>query len=656
MASLFTTGPSLGLLGRLWQPVSTFWQVLDALRRLLLNLLLLGLIVVLAWWWLRPGPTLQDQTALVLAPQGRLVEQAAATGRRGRLLRAARDQTPATQTRVRDLVAALDAAATDPRIPHALLLLDDFAGGGLPALREVAQAVERFKAAGKPVFAWGSGYDQAGWFIATHATEVWMHPQGLLLVDGFGRQRSHYRRLFERLGIEAHVLRAGRYKNALEPFAAAAPSAETLESEGLLWRTLWASYTGAVEKARGLPEGSIARALDSLPGSLAEVDGDGARWAERQRWVDRLITRDQLQDELLKRGAADDSGKHFRQIGLGGYLAQRPAAAEGGANADANTDAVGIVVAQGPIGDGAAGPGRIGGLSTAALVRRAREDERIKAVVLRVDSPGGSAFGSELVRRELELTRAAGKPVVVSMGNLAASGGYWISLAADEIVADEASITGSIGVVGLLPSVAPALERWGVQQGGVTTSWLRTAGDPRLPLDPRVRSLVQTLIDGGYRQFIDRVAAARGKTAEQVQELAQGRVWSGRDALALGLVDRLGGLEAAVASAATRARLGGERPPRRYLDVPAGRLDRWLDRLGVNLGVQAALDSWAGPEPDASATSAEAGALALLARLATPWTTELAELETLLSLSAPAGSGQLATVPAPLAHCLCGMD
>lgn len=652
--ALPTARPSRAWLPRLWLALGSLWHTIDALRRALLNLLLLGLIVLLAWLWLRPGPAIEPGTALVLAPQGRLVEQAAGASTRQRVMRAAQGQGQPAQTRVRDLVAALDAAAADARIPHVLLMLDDFGGGGLPALREVGLAIERFKASGKPVFAWASGYDQAGWFLAAHASEVWMHPEGLLIVDGFGRRRSHYRTLLDQLGVEAHVLRAGRYKNAMEPYSASRPSAETLESEGAVWRTLWASYTGTVERVRGLPAGSIARSIDALPASLAAADGNGARWALGERWVDRLVTRETLREELQKRGHKDASGTTFRQIGLGGYLAQIE---------PAKGDAVGVIVAQGPIGDGTAGPGAVGGLSTAALVRQAREDKSIKAVVLRVDSPGGSAFGSELVRRELELTREAGKPVVVSMGSLAASGGYWISMAADEIIADEATITGSIGVVGLLPSAAPAMARWGVNAEGVTTTWLRDAADPRLPLDPRVRTLVQTLIDGAYRQFVALVAQARGKTTAQIEAVAQGRVWGGRDALEQGLVDRLGSLGDAAASAARRAGLEDDRPRLRYIEQPPGRLAQLADRLGLQAAIAATAagaDQAAGL--DARHPAPEAGALPALALWAQPFTAELAELQALLQLSQPAGSGRDATgrlrhgVPAPLAHCLCGSE
>ncbi len=647
-----TTSPSL--LRRVGGALRLLWRGLDHTRRLLANLLLLALLGAGLWLLLRPdGPAIEPGTALVLDLRGTLVEQVAATGARGRVLGAVEGGARAAQTPLRDVTAALDAAARDERIGPVLLMLDDFAGGSLPALREVAQALGRVRAAGKPVLAWASGYGQADWFLAAHASELWLHPDGMVWVDGYGRHRTHWRGLLETAGIDAQVLRAGRYKNAMEPYSARGPSAETLESEGAVWRALWDSYTTTVEKARALEPGSIARAIESLPQSLQAEGGDPARWALKQRWVDRLMTRDELQAEMRRRTAPADTASAtsatasatpaadaareatpgFRQIGMAAYLAQTEAP-------PADAAAVGIVVAQGVIRDGRAGPGTVGGLSTAEMVRRAREDERIRAIVLRVDSPGGSAFGSELVRRELALTREAGKPVVVSMGGLAASGGYWISMAADQVIADEATLTGSIGVVGLLPNASRLLDRLDVHAEGVTTTWLRGAADPRRAADPRFAALVQSRIDGGYRQFVALVAQARGQTLEQVDAAAQGRVWSGRDALRLGLVDRLGGLEDAVAEAARRAQLSGT-PVRRYLEAPRSRLDGWLDRLGLET---ATADAAASLAPGATALQGLSPWLAPLAD-------EAAGLAELLALARTADGA-----PAALAHCLCGPD
>ena len=548
------------------------WRWLDAIRRALLNILLLLLLGGLLWALLRPGaPALQDKTALVLNISGSVVEQRTAVSLREQALGQAQGHDSA-QTRLRDVLAVLDAAAKDPKISHAVLMVDGLSGAGMVTLREMAAAIDRFKASGKPVYAWGSEYDQRQYFLAAHASEVWLHPMGSVEVTGFGRYRSYYKDLFDKVGITANVLRAGKYKNAAETYAASAPSAETQESDSALWGTLWGSYTASVEKARKQPAGSVAAAIDSLPASLVAAQGNPARWALDRKWVDALKTRDEMRALLTLKGAKDEENKTFRQVSLTGYLGRIKPRTGG--------DAVGVVVAQGSISDGRAGPGSIGGLSTAELIRKAREDEKIKAIVLRVDSPGGSAFGSELVRRELDLTRKAGKPVVVSMGNLAASGGYWISMAADEVIADEASITGSIGVVALLPTAQGAMDKLGIHTGGVTTTWLGNAYDPKRALDPRFAQLVQGIVDGTYRDFTVLVATARKSTPEKINQLAQGRVWSGKDAHARGLVDRLGSFDDAIASATQLGKLGAD-PRIEYVETKPGRLQRMLERFGV---------------------------------------------------------------------------
>jgi protease-4 len=559
------------------------WHALDLLRRSLLNLLLLALLAGAAWaaWRLAaPVPALQPKTALVIDLAGSLVEQRSVSSLRGTALQRLRGRDDEdSQIRLRDLLAALDAAAKDPAITHALLLPESLAGAGLTKLREVAAALERFKAAGKPVIAWAGGYGQGGYFLAAHASQVWLHPMGDVSLRGYGRPRSYYKDLLDRVGVQPNVIRAGKFKNAGESFAASGPSPETLEAEGALYGALWQSWTGSVERARKLPAGSVQQAIDALPASLVAEGGDGARWALQHKWVDALKTADEMRAALIERGAATEDGKQFRQIGLGAYLARvQPASGR---------DVVAVVVAQGSITDGRAGPGAIGGLSTGELIRQAREDTSVKALVLRVDSPGGSAFGSELVRHELELTRQAGKPVVVSMGDLAASGGYWISTAADEVIADEATITGSIGVVAMLPTARGLADKLGVHTGGSTTTWLGAAYDLRGGMDPRFAQLVQAGVDHIYRQFTQHAAQARKRTPEQIDAVAQGRVWAGRDALAHGLVDRLGSYRDALKAAAQRAKLEDRDYRVAYLEAQPGRWARLLRRLGVELDIAA---------------------------------------------------------------------
>jgi len=555
----------------LFGAIGKLWWLLDQTRRALVNLLLLALLVGGIVFLVTRGPAgLKDKTTLVLDPGGVLTDQAIAGGARDTALGLLRGQDR-SQTRLRDWAAVLDAAARDDKVTQALLLLDDFDGAGMTSLREAAAAMERFKAAGKKIYAWSLGYEQRGYYLAAHASEVWLSPQGSVLIQGMGRHRTYYKNAFDRLGVQANVVRAGKYKNAAEVFSAAGPSPETLESEGALWGTLWASYTGGVEKARQLPAGSVMRYIDGLPGSLQAVGGDAARLALESKLVDALKTRDEMRALLTERGAKDEDAKTFRQVAFGDYLA-RVKPKTGG-------DAIAVVVAQGEIGDGRAPSGRIGGLSTAELVKKAREDDKVKALVLRVNSPGGSAFGSELVRRELALTRAAGKPVVVSMGDLAASGGYWISMAADEVIADEATITGSIGVVGMLPSVKGALDKVGITTGGSTTTWMVGAFDPRRELDARAATLVQSAIGHFYGDFTKMVATARKSTPEKIDELGQGRVWSGKDAHKHGLVDRLGSFDDAVKSAAQRAKLPAD-ARLAWIEVEPGRLQKLMQQFG----------------------------------------------------------------------------
>jgi protease-4 len=545
---------------------------------------------------------LEDKTVLVLDLAGPLVEQDAG-GTRETLLRQVQGQDQG-QVRLRDVIAVLDAAARDPKIERVLLLPQDLSGGGLAAQHEVAAALERFKASGKQVVAWATGFDQRQYYLAAHASEVYVHPMGAVALQGYGRLRNYYRQALDRVGVSANVVRVGKYKNAAEPFFASAPSKETLEAEAYLYDALWSLYTRGVEKARKLPEGAIAQGIAALPGSLQALQGDTARLALEGRLVDGLKTRDELRAMLIERGAEDPKAKTFRQIGWREYLSRQKPAASG--------PAIGVVVAEGEIGEGEEPPGRIGGRSTAELIRKARNDDEVKAVVLRVNSPGGSALGSELIRRELELTRAAGKPVVVSMGDVAASGGYWIALAADEVIADPATITGSIGVFGMLPTAQGLMDKLSVGTGGHATTWLATGYDPRRPLDPRFEQLVQSVIGRVYSDFISKAAVARKTTPDKIDAVAQGRVWTGTQALERGLIDRNGAWSDALKSAAARAKLP-EDARLRWMEREPGRLEQLAGffKSTVSASVQQALGLGA-PGLPVSGLSAPAAADGLL--------------------------------------------
>jgi protease-4 len=535
--------------GFLRRMLGGFWNGVDATRRFVINALFLLILLLIASAWLAGSGNrlkLQADTALVVNIRGNIVEEYTGSAREAELAESLGGE--ARETQLRDLVAAIDGAAKDTRIPRMVLVLDDMGQAGMAKLREVARAIERFRAAGKKVVAWSSSLDQRRYFLAAHADEIYVHPMGAVALTGFGGYRNYYHDALQRLGVTVNVFRVGKFKSFVEPFIGNGPSPEASEAEAFWLNDAWNSYTAEVEAARRLPAGAIAALIAEAPARLEAVDGDLARLAVQEKLIDGLKTRDELRALMIERGKADEEHKTFRQIAFEDYRAEL------GEPGD-RTREVGIIVAAGTISDGNEPQGSIGGRSTSELIRKAREDAAVKAVVLRVDSGGGSAFGSELVRRELELVRKAGKPVVVSMSDTAASGGYWITTDADRIYADAATITGSIGVFGLLPTVDRSLDKLGIHTAGSTTTWLAGEPDLRRPVDPRLGRIFQASTEHVYQEFLARVARARKSTPDKINEIAQGRVWTGAQAHERGLVDELGGLDAAVKSAAHLAKL-----------------------------------------------------------------------------------------------------
>jgi protease-4 len=547
------------------------WNAIGFVRTLALNLLFLAVVAVLVAAWMHEGrPQLAPNTALVIDLSGPVVEQRTRPTTRETLLDTLAQSERRHETPLPDVMAALDAAATDPKIGRVLLLLDDMEGAGLATLREIAAAIGRVRSGGKQVIAWGSALDQRRYYLAAHADQVLLHPFGRVVLQGFGGYRNYYRDALESIGVTVNVFKVGRYKSAVEPFSQNEPSEDARRDEAALLGDLWSQYLSAIETARKLPAGSITELIDELPQRFAAVGGDSAKLALEEKLVDGLKTRDELRAMMIDKGEPDPKHKSFRQIGLAQYLGTLPAK-EG--------DAVGVVVAAGEMLDGDQPQGLVvGGRSTAELIRRAREDDSIKAVVLRVRSPGGSVFAAEQIRHELEVTRKAGKPVLVSFGDIAASGGYWVSTSADEVIADPATVTGSIGVFALLPSADRAWEKLSLHTHGTTTTWLAGALDPRRPLDPRARELLQTGVAHIYREFVGRTAAARNLSTEQVDELAQGRVWTGRQAQEHKLIDRLGTYHEALQAAARRGGLG-EKFRVAYIEREPRGIDRLLGML-----------------------------------------------------------------------------
>ncbi|WP_198117280.1 signal peptide peptidase SppA [Massilia rhizosphaerae] len=559
-------------LSSLRRGVGALWRGLDATRRFVLNLLFLIILIALVWSMFGGGlKPIAPKTALVLDLKGELVEERAGSVRDS--LVAGLSGNGRRLVQLPDVLKALDTAAKDPNVGDVLLLLDEMQGGGLASVREIGAAVERVKAAGKRVVAWGGNFDQKRYLIAAHASEIYLHPMGMVLIEGFGHHRNYYRDALDKLGVTVNLMKVGTYKSFAEPFIGNGPSQAAQEADTYLYNGLWTSYTAEVEKARKLPAGAIAKGIDELPQSLAAAHGNAAKVALDAKLIDGIKTRDEVRAMFIQRGAYDDHIKSFRQVSLADYVARHPDKPFG--------DSVAVVVASGDITEGTGGPGMVGGISTANLIRSVREDSSVKAVVLRIDSPGGSAYGSELIRRELELTRAAGKPVVVSMGDVAASGGYWISLAADEVIADPSTVTGSIGVFAIVPTAEKVGEKLGIHTAGVTTTWLADAYNPLRPLDPRVGQLIQSSIDHVYDEFTTKAAIARKTTPAKIDEVGQGRVWTGAQAKERGLVDRLGSYGDALRSAARRAHLGDDFRVT-YAEQPESLAERLLERMGMS--------------------------------------------------------------------------
>ncbi len=559
-------------LSALRRGLGMLWRAVDVSRRTFMNLLFLLFVIIVVSIMTSGGvKPIGEKTALVLELKGDLVEQYQSSLEDTVLDSLGGDSK--RSVRLRDLLTVLDAAAKDKNIGTVVLLLDQMDGGGLAMLREIGAAIERVKASGKKVVAWGGMYDQKRYLVASHADEVYVHPMGMVLIEGFGGRRNYYRDALDKLGVTVNLIKVGTYKSFAEPYIANGPSDAAREADSFLYNALWQDYTAQVEKNRKLPGGTVANWIETLPQQMEAAGGSAARVAQNARLVDGLRTQDELRAMLVKRGVYEERIKSFRQIGFHDYLGRHQPKVFG--------DAVGVIVASGNITEGSSGPGVVGGITTANLIRQARQDDEIKAIVLRVDSPGGSAYGSELIRRELELTRAAGKPVVVSMGSVAASGGYWVSMASDEVIADPATITGSIGVFTILPTAEKVSGKLGIHTEGVTTTWLADAYNPLRPIDPRFSQLIQSSINHVYSEFTAKAAQARKTTPARIDEVGQGRVWTGAQAKERGLVDRLGGYRDALASAAKRAKLGEDYRVA-YVERPVSRVERFLNMMGAS--------------------------------------------------------------------------
>lgn len=548
-----------------------FWRGVDQARRLVVNVLFLILLAALISWLLADGtPKVPETTALVVAPYGDLVEQLSADPDQRAILALLDERQP--ETLMRTMIEAIEAAQDDDRVRVLLLDLSRMGGAGLSKLQTLRATIGRFKESGKTVIAASDFYTQSQYYLASCADEIYMHPMGIAMVTGYGSYRNYYKEALDRLDVDWHVFRVGEYKSAVEPFIRNDMSPEARESRQRWLSILWQSYREDVEAARGLEAGALDLYASRFAELLAEHEGDAGALAQAVGLVDHLSHRDEVRQRLIELVGEDDDGHSFRQIDHRSYWR---AVKKPGEKSD---NVVAVVVARGGIYDGQRSPGSTGGDSTAQLIRRARESEDVKALVLRVDSPGGSAFASEIIRREVELMQEAGKPVIASMSSVAASGGYLISMSADEIWAMPTTITGSIGIYAMLPTFPRTLEKLGVHNDGTGTGVLAGTLRPDRALPDEAAQALELMIEQGYREFIQGVAAGRNKTEEEVDSIARGRVWAGIEAHNLGLVDHLGGLEEAIGAASARAELGDDYRIS-YIEQEQGWLDRILDRL-----------------------------------------------------------------------------
>lgn len=535
-------------LGRLF---GFIWSFAVGLYRVLFVCALLLLCFAL-WAGFRGGAPVrvEDNVALVIAPTGMLVEQVDRDPGQ-ELIEQVAGQAPA-QTLVRDVTGALERAATDPRIPFAVLKLDGLEEAGLAQLEEVAEAIRKFRASGKKVIAYGPWYEQSHYYAAAQADEIVLDPMGMVALEGFSSYNNYFKDALDKLGVEVNVFRVGEYKSAVEPFIRNDMSEEAKAANREWLGDLWGAYGHAVAAARKLPDSAVPDYVSNLRAGLESARGDGAAHAKDAGLVTQLETLAQFRARMGAITGIDDTHGSFRQINFHDYL--RGVDHENRKQPVPGTK-IALVVVQGQIVDGDGEPGYAGGDTVSELLDEARRDRDVAAVVLRVDSPGGSVWASEQIRRGVQNLKAAGKPVVASMSNVAASGGYWVSMDANEIWAHPSTITGSIGIFGMIPTIDKPLGKLGIHTDGVGTTPL--AGSFRIdrPMTPDFAAIVQSQINKGYRDFIEGVAKARKLPVDKVNEMARGRVWSGKRALELGLVDHAGDLEDATAAVAKLAGL-----------------------------------------------------------------------------------------------------
>lgn len=539
----------------LWRFIAGFfkwtWRLLNFVREMVLNLFFIFLVLVGVGIWMQIGNgSNSEQTAhgaLLLDISGVIVDKPSTNHRLGAL---GRQLFGASSDRLQenslfDIVNAIRQAKDDRNITGIVLDLKNFTGADQPSIRYIGKALREFRDSGKPVFAVGENYSQGQYYLASFANKIWLSPQGQVDLHGFATNGLYYKTLLDKLKVSTHVFRVGTYKSAVEPFIRNDMSPAAREADSRWIGELWQNYLHTVSANRQISPQQLFPGAQAIIDGLTSVGGDTAKYALDHKLVDALASSADIEKALTKQFGWSKTENNYRAISYYDYSLKKPAG---------NGGTIAVIFANGAIMDGEETPGNVGGDTTASQIRDARLDPKVKAIVLRVNSPGGSVNASEVIRAELAAAKAAGKPVVVSMGGMAASGGYWISTPANYIVASPSTLTGSIGIFGVINTVENSLSSIGVHSDGVSTSPLAEISMTKA-LSPEVQQMMQLSIEYGYKRFITLVAEARKRTPEQIDQIAQGHVWTGEDAKANGLVDSLGDFDDAVAKAADLAKL-----------------------------------------------------------------------------------------------------
>ncbi|HHD7209329.1 TPA: signal peptide peptidase SppA [Citrobacter freundii] len=539
----------------LWRFIAGFfkwtWRLLNFVREFVLNLFFIFLVLVGVGIWMQVSSSNNsehaERGALLLDISGVIVDKPSSTSR---LSAIGRQLFGASSDRLQenslfDIVNTIRQAKDDRNITGIVMDLKNFAGADQPSMQYIGKALREFRDSGKPVFAVGDNFSQGQYYLASFANKIYLSPQGSVDLHGFATNGLYYKSLLDKLKVSTHVFRVGTYKSAVEPFIRDDMSPAAREADSRWIGELWQNYLDTVAANRQIPAQQVFPGAQAMLDGLTKVDGDTAKYALDNKLVDALASSAEVEKMLTKQFGWSKADKNYRAVSYYDYSLKTPAD---------TGDSIGVIFANGAIMDGEETPGNVGGDTTAAQIREARLDPKVKAIVLRVNSPGGSVSASEVIRAELAAAKAAGKPVVVSMGGMAASGGYWISTPASYIVANPSTLTGSIGIFGVINTVENSLDSIGVHTDGVATSPLADISITKA-LPPEVQQMMQLSIENGYKRFITLVANARKTTPEQIDKIAQGHVWTGQDAKANGLVDSLGDFDDAVAKAAELAKL-----------------------------------------------------------------------------------------------------